>query len=119
MHGDDANRFTVVMTTLGEVFDTAVSTVKIRAYWEALDQFVIDAIEGGAKIWMREGRKMPSPADLLECAQRWARDRDLAERTKFADERGLPRDAGHGVEEATPESIKAQIDVLAKKMGWR
>jgi hypothetical protein len=62
----DMDRFARVMATLGEVFDTVVTPVRVEAYCRALGEVPIAAVEQAAAWVIREGRYFPKPVDLRE-----------------------------------------------------
>ena len=110
-------RFTQVALVLGEVFDVALTPVKIAAYAEALQDLPIDALEPAAKYIIRTDGWFPKPARWREVTLEILRKQREAERMDRLQGHALPQDAG------TPEELAAKaksvIGDLASKMGWR
>lgn len=110
----------MVMATLGEVFDQAVSTARTAAYFDALADYQIEALEGGARALIRSARWMPKPVDLAEAAQTWAREEETRRREQFVRERGLARDAEMSEAQAAAmqSKVREMLAGLKQRLGW-
>ena len=65
----DRQSFALIMVTLGELYDKAVSEQKIEIYFDALSAYDVDMINRAANTWIKlpgKGQFMPKPSDLIE-----------------------------------------------------
>lgn len=66
MNHSDLRRFAVTLGALGETFNETISDVRLDAYFMALSDLPIEAIEQATKAHIRDGRFFPRPIELRE-----------------------------------------------------
>lgn len=66
MTSHDSVTFAAEMTMLAEVFGEKLSEPRLRAYFSALEEYPIDAVQQACRRAIKASRFFPKPADLLE-----------------------------------------------------
>jgi len=105
-------RFARTVVILGEVFDRPTTDVLIEAYWDALRSWPMDALEGGARELIREGRFFPRPVEWADAAESWLRARQAVAASKHL------RLAQSTEPALSADRVHALIDQLGTKLGW-
>lgn len=82
MVSNDAERFTLVMLTLGEVFKEEITAARMNAYKSALSDLSIDQIEKAASRLIAEAVFFPKPVEIRNLIKLSSDDRaEMAWRT--------------------------------------
>ncbi len=108
----DRERFSVVLATLGEVYGKEITEVMAEAYWRALRDCPLEAIEAAAIAHIRESRWFPKPVELLEAVEDFLRERVSSQqraRLKLTQSTELP---------LSKEQVAEMVDRLGKALKW-
>ena len=62
----DQFKFQAVMASLGEVYGREISKPLASLYWDALKDLPIEEVQVSAKLWIKNGKRFPRPAELRE-----------------------------------------------------
>lgn len=104
-------RFTAALLKLLTVFRVAPNDVLFEAYWEALRDWPIEALEAGARAWIAGEKWMPKPVEWADAAHDW-----LLERRRLATERRLAL-AQSTAPPLTREDVHRLVEELTAKLG--
>lgn len=112
MTPQSVQRFIGALTKLAAVFRIEADDVLIEAYWDALRDWPIEALEAGAQAIIASARFFPRPVEWADAAEDWLKERQVNERTRrlaVAQSNEPPLRA---------EEVKALVADLSAKMGW-
>ena len=72
-------RFAAALGMLADVYGKEVTLAFASGYWGVLEEYPIEAVEGGARAILRTEKWMPKPVEWAEAAEDW-----LVERRRIA-----------------------------------
>jgi hypothetical protein len=104
-------RFVVALTKLATVFRVDMTDVLIESYWDALNEWPIEGLEGGARTIIRESKFFPRPVEWSDAAEDW-----LKERRSMVDAHRLALQQSNQPP-LTKDDVKKLIAELNEKMG--
>lgn len=108
----DRQRFSVVLATLGEVYGKDITEVMAEAYWRALRDCPMEAIEAAAVAHIRESRWFPKPVELVEGVEDFLRERLRGQqraRLKLTQSTELP---------LSKEQVADLVENLGRALKW-
>jgi hypothetical protein len=106
-------RFVAALSKLAAVYRLTVDDLLIESYWEALHEWPIEGLEGGARAIIRESKFFPRPVEWSDAAEDW-----LRERRSMVDAHRLALQQSNQPP-LTREDVKKLIAELNEKMGGR
>ena len=62
----DDPKFRAILASLGEVYSKQISPQLASLFWEALKDLPIEAVDQGARSWIKHGKNFPRPANLRD-----------------------------------------------------
>ena len=62
----ELREFTVILLSMGEVFETPVSATRAEMFCRAVEDLPFDAVKAAAAVHVRGGTFFPKPVDLRE-----------------------------------------------------
>lgn len=105
-------RFAAAMAKLAEVYRVELTPVMVEAYREALIEWPIEGLEGGARAIIKESKFFPRPVEWSDAAEDW-----LKERKSLAQSQRLMLEQSNQPP-LTKEDVQKLITDLNGKLGW-
>ena len=68
-------RFASALGMLADVYGKEVTLAFASGYWSVLEEYPIEAVEGGARAILRTEKWMPKPVEWADAAEDWLRER--------------------------------------------
>ncbi len=65
MNNSDKKRFSEIMTACGAIFRQEVEIPVIKVFWQSLEEFEINEVDAAFNGYLRVGRFMPTPAEII------------------------------------------------------
>lgn len=107
-----AERFAMAVAKLAAVYRVTVDPLLVESYWEALQGWPLEGLEGGARTIIREAKFFPRPVEWAEAAEDWLKERRSLEQSKrlALEQSNAPP--------LTRDDVQKLIADLNDKLGW-